>query len=151
MSTQKAVSALTDPQSSGFSWGMIFSENRFPSRIKSGTGIFGIMPYDPAIAPVAELVDAPDSKSGSSNTVGVRFPSRAQAGESRFFLCMYARHLNLSHIIRYNHTCPENKINVMKKYRMTDKYFSKSTMKGYPEFPGKYHLGLTIASAGDDF
>jgi hypothetical protein len=24
-------------------WSMIFSENRCPSRIKSGTGIFGIM------------------------------------------------------------------------------------------------------------
>jgi hypothetical protein len=64
VSTQKAVSALIDRQSSGFSWGMIFSENRFP--------LFGIMPYDPAIAPVAELVDAPDSKSGDGNIVLVR-------------------------------------------------------------------------------
>src|SRR4029079_12005923 len=51
---------------------MTFPENRFPSRIKSGTGIFGIMPYDPGIAPVAELVDAPDSKSGDGNIVLVR-------------------------------------------------------------------------------
>jgi hypothetical protein len=26
-----------------YSWSMIFSENRFPPRIKSGAGFFGIM------------------------------------------------------------------------------------------------------------
>jgi len=27
----------------GYCWSMIFSENRHPSRIESGTGFFGIM------------------------------------------------------------------------------------------------------------
>ena len=39
------------------------------------------------IAGVAELVDAPDSKSGLSNGVGVRFPSPAPRLKS--VLCQY--------------------------------------------------------------
>ncbi|HEV3184403.1 MAG TPA: hypothetical protein VGZ49_05955 [Xanthobacteraceae bacterium] len=34
----------------GYSWSMIFSENRYPSRITCGTGFFGIMLYRPMAA-----------------------------------------------------------------------------------------------------
>ena len=43
----------------GYCWSMIFSENRHPSRIESGTGFFGIMLYFTTIRPSTAVRTVP--------------------------------------------------------------------------------------------
>jgi hypothetical protein len=58
----------------GSSWSMIFSENRYPSRIKAGTGFFGIMLWRPFPSKMAPQVVAGGAKLRGEKRLSAKRP-----------------------------------------------------------------------------